>query len=108
MCKRYERDYAISRHHTDIDKELRAAIEKFPAWPDDMLHALTIISEEHGELCKAVLQYHYEPNKNVSLDDIKKEAVQTICMLHRFLNSLETSRYTVPEKLSTSQHEYSM
>lgn len=103
--KTYETDLADSRHHTAIRIEMDKAINKFPKWPNDPFHALAIVQEEVGELAKAILQYHYEQDKNVSRDDIVKEAVQSICMLHRFLNSFEQSRYDWPD---TRQHEYSM
>lgn len=105
MNKRYERDCANSRHHTIVDSEMRRAIEKFPQWPDDMMHAVTIIGEEYGELLKDVLQYHYEPHKNKSIETIRAEAVQTICMLHRFLNSLDSEKYVTP---SLTQHQFEM
>jgi hypothetical protein len=97
----YEVDFADSRHHKEVSQELRAAIEKFPQWPDDMLHALAIVGEEFGELTKDVLQFHYEPHKGKTEATIRAEAVQTLCMLHRFLNSLDTGRYTTP---SITQH----
>lgn len=103
--KVYERQYADSRHHTEVGPELSRAVNKFPQWPDDMLHALAIIGEEFGELTKDVLQFHYEPNKQKTKEHIRAEAIQTIAMLHRFLNSLDTDRYVKP---STSQHEYPM
>lgn len=105
MTKVYEKQYSSSRHHCEVCPVLDAAIEKFPQWPDDMFHALTICQEEMGELAKDVLQFHYEKHKNKSYDTIRMEALQTIAMLHRFLNSLDTNRYKFP---SISQHEYGM
>lgn len=103
MPKRYEIDMAASRHHSEVECELRRAIEKFPAWPSDMLHALHIVGEEFGELTKDVLQYHYEPHKGKSPQTIRAEAIQTICMLHRFLNSLDRAMYAAPDM---KQHEF--
>lgn len=103
MSKRYETDCANSRHHSEVFPELQRAINKFPLWPDDMLHALTIVQEEVGELAKDVLQFHYEPNEGKTVETIRAEAVQSIAMLHRFLNSLDTGKYKTP---STSQHEF--
>lgn len=105
MNKRYETDMAASRHHTEVEPELRRAVNKFPMWPDDMLHATAIIGEEYGELIKDVLQYHYEPAKAKSIESIRAEAIQTIAMLHRFLNSLDTHKYVQP---SLDQHEFPM
>ena len=68
-----------------------------------MLHALAIVGEEYGELVKDVLQHHYEPNKGKTIDHIRAEAVQTIAMLHRFLNSLDAGKYVAGD---TTQHEF--
>lgn len=103
MTKRYERDMADSRHHTQVAAELQRATTKFPQWPDDMMHAVTIVGEEYGELLKDVLQYNYEPHKKKSLETIRAEAIQTIAMLHRFLNSLDAGRYVRP---ACTQHEF--
>jgi NTP pyrophosphatase (non-canonical NTP hydrolase) len=105
FTKRYGLDCATSRHNTEVSTELQKAIEKFPLWPNDMFHALTIIQEEVGELSKAVLQFNYEVDKGVTVGDIRKEAIQSICMLHRFLNSLDRDKYILAD---TSQHEFDM
>lgn len=79
-------------HFNDILKEvmeeLRTAVAKHPNWPADPFHALAILGEEYGELQQAILQRVYEDDKNVSMDDIRKEAVQTAAMAIRFLVSL--------------------
>lgn len=100
----YQAQIADARHHTyggfqtrSVRGEIIAACKKFPLWPTDMLHAATIIQEEAGEIAKAVLQYHYEPNKGVTEDDIRMEAIQTIAMCHRFLNSLDKGMYAPPQ-----------
>jgi hypothetical protein len=104
MNKRYERDLARSRHN-HIDNELRKAIDKFPQWPNNIYAALSIVGEEYGELVKDVLQYHFEPSKGKTIETIRAEGIQTLAMLHRFLNSLDTGRYTAPD---TTQHEYNL
>lgn len=69
-------------------EEIQRATKKFPTWPNDPLHALAVISEEHGELCKATLQAVYEPHKNKGgSTDVYNEAIQTAAMAIRFLNS---------------------
>lgn len=78
-------------------KEVEKAIEKFPTWPTDPLHALAVLGEEYGELNKAVLQYTYEPHKT-SLEEIKTEAIQTAAMALRFLTSLDTYQYKKSEQ----------
>ena len=78
---------------SEVVDELKRAVTKFPTWPTDPLHAIGVITEELGEVSKATLEYIYEPNKNVSLDDIKKEALQLSAMTHRFIISLDAYAY---------------
>ena len=75
-----------------IGTELSRALSKFPEWPSDPLHAVSVLGEEYGELQKAVLQSVYEPHKS-SPDDVKAEAIQVAAMAIRFLHSLENYRY---------------
>lgn len=77
----------------EVRAEIDRAVRKFPTWPTDPFHALTVLGEEKGELDKAVLQFVYEPHKNVTPDDIRSEAVQTIAMAIRWLISFESNQY---------------
>lgn len=72
--------------------ELRRAVEKYPEWPTDPLHALAILGEEFGELTKAMLQLTYEPWKTTH-EDVRGEALQTAAMALRLLLSLERYEY---------------
>lgn len=72
----------------EIMAEVARATVKFPTWPSDPLHALTVLGEEFGELQKACLQFTYEPHKDVTLDDIRTEALQTAAMAIRWAMSL--------------------
>ncbi len=85
----------------DVRKELKKAKTKFPYWPSDPLHASGIISEEVGELHKEVLQWTYEPNKT-EYENIRKEAIQSIAMLIRFIDSLDDDEY---QWLKSEQHK---
>ena len=69
--------------------EWEKACAKFPQWPTDPFHALTVVGEEIGELNKALLQYVYEPHKCVTIDDIRAEAVQTAAMALRWIASID-------------------
>lgn len=82
----------------EVFDEIERAIDKFPTWPTDPLHALAVLGEEFGELTKAVLQSVYEPHKS-SMADVREEAVQTAAMALRFLASLD--RY---ELITCDQH----
>ena len=83
--------------------EYASAIEKFPIWPTDPLHALAILGEEFGELTKAVVQAIYEPEKNKRYA-VHKEAVQTAAMALRFLANLEKYKY-LPSAQSAAQSQ---
>jgi NTP pyrophosphatase (non-canonical NTP hydrolase) len=69
--------------------ELQKARAKFPARPvsdnEDLLAVLAALNEEVGELNAAIIQWLYEPEKNVSYDDIRKEAAQVGCMVLRVM-----------------------
>lgn len=86
----------------EVLDELNRAMEKFPTWPTDPLHALAIFNEEAGELSKAVLQQAYEPHKNEA-GDVRKEAVQAAAMAIRFIASLYQYVWT-----RSPQHEQPM
>lgn len=75
-----------------VYEELKRAIEKFPTWPTDPLHALAVLGEEFGELTKDVLQMTYEPGKT-SAENVRKEAIQTAAMALRFAASLDVYIY---------------
>lgn len=76
-----------------VQAELRRAVEKFPTWPTDPLHALAVLGEEFGELTKAMLQHTYEPHKGVTAEDIRDEAIQTAAMALRLAMSLPCYQY---------------
>lgn len=89
----------VAKTVEEILKEFSRACEKFPSWPSDPLHALAVLGEEYGELDKAVLQFMYEPNKGVTISDIKEEAIQTAAMALRFALSIDEYNYTPREQL---------
>lgn len=79
--------------------EVDKAMDKFPTWPTDPLHALAVLGEEFGELTKAVLQLTYEPHKaSASVENVREEAVQTAAMALRFLMSLDEYKYGQSEQ----------
>ena len=85
-----------------VTNEVEKATTKFPTWPTDPLHALAVLGEEFGELTKAVLQFTYEPHKNVTLEDIRGEAIQTAAMALRFIQSLDRYNYNKSEQHNQS------
>lgn len=81
-----------------ITAEVARATVKFPTWPNDPLHALAVLGEEFGELTKAMLQHTYEPNKGVTQQDIRAEAIQTAAMALRLAMSLDSYEYRRSEQ----------
>ena len=81
----------------DIAAEMARAMQKFPTWPTDPLHALAVLGEEFGELTKAVLQETYEPHKQ-DRDAVRREAIQTAAMALRFAMSLDRYQPTLCEQ----------
>ena len=80
---------------TEVDAvfaEVCRAMEKYPTWPTDPLHALAVLEEEYGELTKAVLQQTYEPHKNET-NAVPDEAIQTAAMALRFIASLDQYQF---------------
>jgi len=67
-----------------IETELERAEKKFPTYPTDIIHQVSIMNEEAGETIRAALMYTYE---NGSLDDIRTEIIQTAAMCLRWLRN---------------------
>jgi NTP pyrophosphatase (non-canonical NTP hydrolase) len=82
--------------------EVERAMRKFPTWPTDPLHALAVLGEEFGELTKEALQLVYEPHKT-SMDEVRKEAIQTAAMALRFVASLERYKFKPGEQHAQSK-----
>lgn len=76
----------------EVYAELFRAIEIFPTWPSDPLHAVSVLGEEHGELTRAILQTIYEPAKS-DQSAVRLEAVQTAAMALRFLMHVDDYTY---------------
>ena len=87
-------DLALVRPVLD---ELSRALQKFPTWPTDPLHAMGVVAEEVGELAKEVLQLVYEPHKS-SQEAVRAEAIQAAAMLLRFIASLDVYEYRQGEQ----------
>lgn len=84
-----------------VREEVGKATNKFPTWPTDPLHAVTVVNEEVGELNKAVLQCTYEPGKSTT-NDVRMEAIQAAAMSIRFLLSLDEYKYRERDQHSQS------
>ena len=69
---------------------LERAQTKHPKWPTDPIHAAGIVSEESGELQKAILEATYE---GASHDHVREEALDVAGAALRFLLSLDRYNY---------------
>lgn len=78
----------MQTHQADIAAEKARAIQKFPLWPTDPLHAFGIVQEEAGEVQKAILQSCYEPHKS-DMASVYHETIQLAAMVERFLESFD-------------------
>lgn len=75
-----------------VKTELTKAVNKFPLWPTDPIHAMAVLGKEFGELTKDVLQLTYEPGKTTK-DNLWIEAIQTAAMAMRFLMSIDAYEF---------------
>ena len=77
------------RQLADLFEEVLAELDRATAiynWPEDLVHQAAIVSEESGELVKAVNNYYW--HLKGSKKDIKEEAIQTAAMAIRFILNL--------------------
>lgn len=65
--------------------ELARAEHKYPHWPVDVIHQVSIVQEESGEAIRAAIQYEYQGG---SIDNIRHELIQTAAMCLRCLKNL--------------------
>ncbi|CNJ74580.1 TPA: hypothetical protein ACJS4S_004089 [Yersinia enterocolitica] len=86
-------NYEIISHEI-IDEAVRAS-EIHPKWPTDALHAVSILTEESGELMKAAIEYHYN---NGDIEAVREEAVQTGAMALRVLLNIDKYKRPSDEK----------
>ncbi|ELW8946908.1 hypothetical protein SIN34_002144 [Yersinia enterocolitica] len=77
-----------------IDEATRAS-KIHPQWPTDVLHAVSILTEESGELMKAAIEYHYN---NGDIEAVREEAVQTGAMALRVLMNIDQYKRPSDEK----------
>lgn len=71
---------------TEIIVELDTAKRKYPSWPKDIIHAVSIMNEEAGESIRAALNMSYHGE---SPEFLKKELIQTAAMCLRCLENME-------------------
>lgn len=85
-----------------IYKEMMRAIEKHPLWDEDLRIQSNIINEECGEFAKSCNEYYEATTEEecaMKLEEIEKEAIQTIATLLRFLAHLKSDAVALPDHL---------
>ncbi len=70
----------------DIYHELGRAKKKFPSFPVDIIHQVSIMAEESGESTQAALDFVYA---NKSIEELENELVQTAAMCIRCLENIQ-------------------
>ncbi|MFV8800757.1 hypothetical protein ACNSO8_19425 [Yersinia sp. LJYL362] len=80
---------------SEIINEANRASEVHPKWPTDAVHAVSILTEESGELMKAAIEYHYN---NGDIEAVREEAVQTGAMALRVLMHIDKYKRPSDEK----------
>jgi hypothetical protein len=80
-----------------VSAEVNWAMNSYPTWPTDPLHALAVLGEEFGELTKAMLQMTYQPHKTTPRE-VRDEAYQTAAMAIRLAMSLDRYQYKPSEQ----------
>lgn len=55
-------------------------------WPNDLIHAVSIMNEEAGESIRAALNYIYQDD---SIDHVREELIKTAAMCGRCLEAID-------------------
>jgi len=79
----------IDRVIGDVCGEVIRAEEKFPMWPDDIVHAVAIVAEEAGEATRASLQVYYQGERT---DNLRCELVQTAAVAIRAIIDIDRKK----------------
>lgn len=72
----------------EIIHELAKAKAKYPEFPDDLIHAVSIMNEEAGESIRSALNHVYHGE---DIECLKTELRQTGAMCIRCLEKLDNS-----------------
>lgn len=72
---------------SEILNEVKYAERKHPVFPTDVIYKAALLGEESGEACREANLMRME-NKG-SVENFKKEVIQTACICYRILASME-------------------
>lgn len=70
----------------EVREELERSRIKFPTFPKDAIHAVSIMNEEAGESIQAAIDFTYSEG---SRDRVKEELIQTAAMCFRCLETID-------------------
>ena len=76
----------------DMHTKILEAKAKWPQWVTDPVHASAILSEEAGEVTKAMLDWTYSSGTK---EHVIHETLQTMAMCYRILENIDNM---IPEK----------
>jgi hypothetical protein len=82
LLKSMHEDMIMSEFKT----ELKSAKEKYPTFVTDIVHAVSIMSEESGESTQAALNLVYHGG---NVNDLRKELIQTAAMCVRCIETID-------------------
>lgn len=76
----------LTKYSNLILAEYRRAKDLHPLWPDDIIHAVAIMSKKSCEASIAALKLQYE---NGNIEDVERELIETAAMCLRCLINIE-------------------
>ena len=79
--------FEMIEKYKPIEEELQRAKKLHPCWPKNMYHQLAILSEECGEVAKAINDSKWDETGDL-FGDVKMELIQTAAMCMRMLENL--------------------
>ena len=82
-----EEKHQFEKFSEAVEKKYQEAIKKHPHYPSDIFHQLSILTEEAGEVAKAVNDYYEKDNQNTN--NLKEELLQTAAMCFRMYNNIK-------------------
>ena len=82
-----EEKYQFEIFSEAVKQKYKEAIEKHPHYPLNIFHQLAILTEEAGEIAKAVNDYYEKDNQNTN--NLKEELLQTAAMCFRMYNNIK-------------------
>lgn len=74
----------IQQIQSEVNEELARARRLYPTWPADIIHAVSLMTEESGEAQQSA-NGAFWGHKGATLGDVRKEVIETMAMCWRIL-----------------------